>query len=879
MDQKLAALSALSLLAQDGTLISEDTLRHLRTILSVYVQEIFSEDEYQQLIETLQDEAHIHRQGEKVTVTGSGLALVQAIGERILGQTDFERLGRMIKDYTRDGGKYVQRLQEQLKALEKARESKTQAVSSSWIRTVGLIIKIQHKYTDLVVSQFKLDQQLMRNEDALRNEVNYVADRYIRSNGQPIVTHVQDGFLEIIGFGQISSFTLFGQDLQVSAAERLRREDVSDWNLLIATAFMEYCLRELGYVRSSWPGRTFTKYCDAVEVSTNVGVVRECESLNLDFTELKGDQVLVWIESFESPRKRAIDFLRENIKNMGDADEMQACLSDLKLRSIPSGSEVTLKSILPDSDMMLETVPGTGQTLASYWDQTHRIVLAERTQPILVVDGKNNELNYPAEMIYIDRYSLEKRLGQHQVRRPRTEGPKDRYRRLQDLFYSLKRVPSGRLSRYLDIDLPRYAPTAAELLKLGAIQGAARVRPPLLEFNSGLVSLDPMDIFLPEYVPVCGRKNLAVTHLVSPGNVTKQQAETLIQRLHQQFSKYGFGQIHRSANLQIIQYDTSADRSELESKIRDLGRVDRHNNIALAIVPDDNDDCYYSLKRMLPSRVGVPLQCVRISSFDEIVAGNFQGLEVLCIKLLIKSLEEGESIWNLCSAAGLSTEKALFVGIGFSRYPREGRVSKCAAVLHDARGARVSWKVFSTPQERTITRQWFDTLLRRIRDTIEKEKPSRLVFYRTGTMYTQELDAVTRSLEGQAWLSTLKVSFVSVMDAGNYRFYLYDSNTRRYRNAPVGYALTVSDKEALLSTSTYDDRELRQGTIIPVHLKVEIGSEDILDVVKEYHDLTYLNWRAPLVTGKHPLVLTLAERFAELTREGVSAESMFYLDL
>ena len=89
----------------------------------------------------------------------------------------------------------------------------------------------------------------------------------------------------------------------------------------------------------------------------------------------------------------------------------------------------------------------------------------------------------------------------------------------------------------------------------------------------------------------------------------------------------------------------------------------------------------------------------------------------------------------------------------------------------------------------------------------------------------------------------------------------------------------MNNREAFLSTSNYDERDLKQGTVIPVRLKLEIGDDNIIDILKEYHDLTYLNWLAPETTAKHPLVVRIAERFAELTREGIPTESMFYLDL
>ena len=87
MDQKLVALSALCLFAQDGSPIAENAIRHLRTVLSLFLEEILAEDEYQQLLESLQDEALVRKSNDKVVVTRQGVALMHAIGERTLGQS------------------------------------------------------------------------------------------------------------------------------------------------------------------------------------------------------------------------------------------------------------------------------------------------------------------------------------------------------------------------------------------------------------------------------------------------------------------------------------------------------------------------------------------------------------------------------------------------------------------------------------------------------------------------------------------------------------------------------------------------------------------------------------------------------------------------
>jgi hypothetical protein len=877
MDQKIATLSALCQLSKVQSPISDRSTRHLRVILSSFNEEILSEDEYEQLINSLEDDKYITRKNDQIWATREGAALTQAVSGRVLGETALDRLRRMIENYNQEGNTYVQNINEQLKSLQATREDKVREVDRFSIRVAGLIVEVQHKYSDLYAHNFRVDHQMMRNEEALDSEISYSARKFMRATGCPIITWRDDTILQVVGPMTMHSFTVFGQELHASTIETVRREQVPGWNSQIVSLFMERNLRELGYIRSYWPGRTFVKYRDFERTQTNIGCLRECESFQLDFMELQEDQFFVWIESYTSPTKRALDFLRENVGDITDKQDILSCLEDLKLRSIPSGSEVELKDVMPSKDMTIERVSTTDSTFVRYWERTHGIELTEQLQPILVVKGFNQDFHYPAEMIYIDRNSLEKRLGRSR-RRPKPESPKERYEKIQDLFFSIKDLQSD-LNQYLAVVSRRYAPTVQELCELGAFRNAIRIRQPMLEFQGGSASIDPLDVFSPDYVPVCGRKNITLTHLVLPSDTADADIEAFVQELQRAFRAYGFGKIKKPERARVIRYGDSADIRQLESKIRDLDKLESDINIAIAVVPDDDDTYYYSLKRLLPISTGTPLQCVRLSTFREILSGSFRGFQYLCMEILIKVLREGESIWNLSATAGLSNEKTLFVGIGFSRYPRERKVSKCAAVLHSAHGDRVSWEVFATLQERTISKQWFDNLLRRIRGIVEKEKPSRLLFYRTGKMFPQESEAVKSSLTNCHWLSSIKVSFVSIMDGRNYRFYLYDRKRDRYRNLPAGYAIVVDDQEAFLSSSNYDERELRHGTVIPVRLKLEIGDETITDLLKEYHDLTYLNWQAPTTTAKHPFVVTVADRFAELTREGIPAESMFYLDI
>ena len=876
MDQKISALSALSLLAGTNDKIQGERIQQdLRVILSAFHEEILSDDEYNHLLELLGDEKYIVRNSGELKLTLTGVSLVRAVGTELLGTTQSERLSRMLETYRRDQDKYVTTLNKQLKNLQENRDEKVQEVSGELIRVAGFTLDIDHQQSELYVHTFKLDQRLMRNEDFFTIDLNYAVRKHAQENGYPIITRRIDTGLKLIAPVRLSSFSVFATKLEQPIVERIHRQDIPEWDERTAEVFIDNGLWRLGYL-SVQGGRTYIKYGEFIKTETSTGVFRESPALHINYSDLKQSCVFVWIESYTSPSTRVLDLLSENIKDLNNKQEILDYLEGLRLRRLPSGSEVEVVDILLQQDIN-SMVPGSNRTYADYWKQTHKIDLQTQIQPMMIVKGFNEDLHYPTEVIYVDRYSLEKRF-RHFGREPKPESPEQRFRTIQDLFFAIKNLPSKQEGIFR-IALKRFTPTAKELIDQGIFESVIRIRQPMLEFANGTYSLDPRSVFNHKYLPVCGRKHITITHFVVPDTIDVKNIGIFCQNLAKEFSQFGFGSIVQAKDPTIIRYSSQEDVRELETKLRELVRTQSKNTyLAVAIVPD-NDDFYYSLKRLMPMRTRIPLQCVSLSTFNDIYRKTFKGYQNLCVKILIKLLNKGESIWNLSSSAGLSESNSLFLGIGFSRFPREKKVSKCAAVLHNAHGDKVSWQVFSAPQERTISKQWFDNLLRRVKAVIESDRPNRLVIYRKGQLFPEERDAVQESLKAAYWLSSIKVSFVSILDASTHRFYLYDKQSETYDNLPAGYAIVINSKEILLSTSNYDERGIRQGTIIPIRLRLDVGDDYIVDVVKEYHDLTYLSWQAPTTTSKVPLVITIAERFAELTREGISAENTFYLDL
>lgn len=874
MDQKIALLAALCAVA-DGGKVSSEMVRDLRDILSLFVGEVISQEDYQEITTELKNESYIQQDGDTTIVTREGIALSQSIFARLAGQTNVENFNRMLVDYRKAPEIYLKQISPNIKSLQDRYENKTKEEDLSKSQAVGFILEIEHKSTDLFLHRIKIKSDFLRDDGALTKEINASAHRFSKTTGFPVIAvRRDDAELELISFAKIKNFKLFSEEIEITDIRGLDRERVSGWNVAVASLYLEQAMQSFGYIRAQWPGRSFIKYGDYHIVDTSLGDYRECPAFELDFQELTGDQVCVWLNSYTSPSKRLIDFIKENFKQPVP-EELLGVFSDLRLRSIPSGSEIQVKSIFLARDVTKEKIPGMGSTYAQFWKDSYGIELGEKIQPIVVVQGRGTDYHYPAEMLFIDRYSYEKYQRRSLERKTRTELPRQRANKSETIVESLKQYHNPSWNKSIQMHFVQCNPTLDYLHNHGALEGAFRIHQPTLQFRSGAVSLDPSNIFKGQFGAKCGQKTIAISHFFVPAEVTNDQIEIFIKGLQKTFSSVGFGKIIKSSGMLIVKF-SGKDKADLENKIRELDKINgTSNHLGILVIPPDHSELYFTAKRLFPSRVKAPIQAVQVSSFMEAQDDKFRGFRLLSLKILIKSLKLGEAIWTLSDNAGLLPKRTLYVGIGFSASPRDGKVSKCATVLHDSRGNKVSWKVFATVQTRTVTKQWFDTLLHHIRDIVESEKPERLIFYRTGTMFPVELDAINSSLVGCAWIKPIQTCFVSILDGDNHRFFL----SGNYKNLPAGFSVVINAAEGLISSSNYDDRDLRQGTVVPVRLKIEIGNDSIVDILKEYHDLTYLNWLAPYTTSKHPLLLAIAEKFAKLTRENISAENMFYLDL
>jgi len=128
MLDKIVIMTTLYLLHENKSPVTFRRIRHGRVILSLFKEDLVPEDEYFQRIEELSNEKYIDLKGSliedcQIVVNRKGEALVQSLGKRTVGQTDFERLERLIQEYLNSKpSKYMKNVGDRLRTLQEKRK-------------------------------------------------------------------------------------------------------------------------------------------------------------------------------------------------------------------------------------------------------------------------------------------------------------------------------------------------------------------------------------------------------------------------------------------------------------------------------------------------------------------------------------------------------------------------------------------------------------------------------------------------------------------------------------------------------------------------------------------------------------------------------------
>ncbi|MHA2064608.1 MAG: hypothetical protein ACXABY_09535, partial [Candidatus Thorarchaeota archaeon] len=196
-------LAFVTLIGKDASMSSEKK-RHARVMLSVFREEIITEEEYDENLNWLVENGHIEQVKESEwRITRTGQALCETLSSRILGETNSARLKELIQGYFQEKtGTYMRKLGDRLKHLHESEDKKVTDAGDLPIRAVGIQLKLEYHADDLSLQEYRVPRKL-QEEEKFDIQVSSFRRTYLNKTGLPISTFVEDGVLKIATFEEV----------------------------------------------------------------------------------------------------------------------------------------------------------------------------------------------------------------------------------------------------------------------------------------------------------------------------------------------------------------------------------------------------------------------------------------------------------------------------------------------------------------------------------------------------------------------------------------------------------------------------------------------------------------------------------------------------
>jgi argonaute-like protein implicated in RNA metabolism and viral defense len=391
--------------------------------------------------------------------------------------------------------------------------------------------------------------------------------------------------------------------------------------------------------------------------------------------------------------------------------------------------------------------------------------------------------------------------------------------------------------------------------------------PPNLKFHSKQgteTTSDPRSIF--RFGPYSGNKDIRIVGVYAPPYLRPDQIETFVNDLRSAYKRHGFGNLEFQGR-NVFRYSQDIDEKRIDRIVELCPAVTTKNSIVLAILPDRRTGFYIPLKDRFFKARRIPIQVIMESTFRRILGGDYGPIKGLIIQIYTKLLGKKEALWILEDPAD-DNRGTVYIGIGFSATPLEGKKANSFAALCDAKGREIDWKPIGAPfKGRYIDDEWFRGFLDFVAENL-RPNTGRIVVFRKGDTYESEVAIMQKIIDQSKPFFAKNFHFVSVINETR-RIYAYETD---WTNPEPGVFVVLNDKEAILASSSHHELVLKQGTVVPVRIVVSIGSDNVSRIVSEYRALTYLNWTSPVTISKYPLVLNVANRIAELVKERLDEE-------
>lgn len=566
--------------------------------------------------------------------------------------------------------------------------------------------------------------------------------------------------------------------------------------------------------------------------------------------------------------RRPIPLLVDYLKQKGVTEaEIEDRLLGRNVSTRPYGLTGVIRGLSWTSvgDFVIEDL---GQTLYEYWEKRGEPVDPEEAPVVEVfLKHRRRSAHYPPSQVNLSLRGVSLPSSERlQIR------PAERARRIADHPLLDKPLTLADCS----LSFPSVLTPIERLKELGAVESMGLVTSPELLFGDGSVGSNPKDVL--RWGPVDGAVTIKAIYAGGPDF----PLEALHQSLAMYFQKWGFGRLELTKGLEIEDSRRGYYRGGQEAAqiLQDIG-----TGTALIVgVLNGSKQGYGAFKQGIAQKMGGAfhaVQMVRRPTALDIIAGKQWLAADLLSQAYVKATRN--PAWTLSKPAGGISGNA-FLAFDVSRrqeflfeergefHPASSIVRKEASAIAsvcDDFGRVIEWDSYPSHSGETLGQDEAWSILTRTMDKVialRGDDFRRLVVYKDGPIRDAELTFLRSAAESAIDDSDtegqhIQIDLFGVVKSGLDR--IFSRQEGAYANPERGTYVILPGGRALLCAS-----QPWKGTTRPIRLeyRASVGGDRVpmTRVVREFSDLSHLDWRSLYLQPKSPLILQLVQSLGEL---------------
>ncbi|MFW5895524.1 MAG: Piwi domain-containing protein, partial [archaeon] len=643
--------------------------------------------------------------------------------------------------------------------------------------------------------------------------------------------------------------------------------------------FIDDNLKEMGYVLKESQKEKYLNFDKLEFIESSPVNFRKYDgfSLEVDLLSFREDEVsfLLWMDYSSTIVLSLFDYYNHLLESDKEVDK----INRLKVKKFPEDHTLSIDSIGKEENLETKNKEYPDKSYLDYYHDKYGWSLDNKVQPFVkcTYDNIDNTKHFPIETLFIHRKSYSEVLNTD-YEAELDLSPDERMRFFINLMKDLKKDMAGKSPH---IEINDYPLTWGELENLDICKSGFKIRRPYVSFSkeNQITSKDTRDIY--NHGPYIGEKEIKISFILKPYKLDKDIVIESLSHICHSYNTSNFGTISFDKN-HIFNYDPKADENTLREIIGDIEVTEKQKkrNAGVVILNKSPDDNYHIFKEIITQEHDIPTQMFTQKIIKEISNEEGSGRSKKSfLQIFNSTLKENESTWVLKNPADDENE-TMYVGLGYSYKPHEyeNRASTFVSMC-DAHGRNLSWKPMDivVQKDRYITEKAFSKMAHRVYGKIsEHENIGRIVFYRKGDLYENEINAMKNEI-GDGFREIDSVDFLTIIQNPIAR--VFQKDDRGYYNPEKGLVFKFNGNKLLLLNSTISIRDKRETSMQPIILEKKLGDSKILDLGKEYFDISYLNWNDPIKLSKECLVLKLANKMAKMMKDLRTREPLKYFVL